>query len=163
MIRNNYMLEQLPVWQHLDFTQQSLIKQSFSLLSWIKTKKFSCFDYSFIVMPAAKAYEGFLKKVFFDLGLINIKDYSEEYFRIGKALNPALQQHKFLRHECLYGPIQKKCGAHTADLLWQAWKNCRNRLFHYFNQEKQAFTLEEAERRLNQLIEAMNSVCATCY
>lgn len=157
------MLQKLSFWQYLDFTQQSLIKQSFSLLDWSKTSQQKYFDYSFVVMPAAKAYEGFLKKVFFDLGFINSHDFAEEYFRIGKALNPALQQHKYLKNECFYGRISERCGVSTANLLWQTWKNCRNRLFHYFTQKKQAFTLKEAEDRLNQLVETFSVVCKTCY
>ena len=49
-------------------------------------------DYSFVVFPTAKAYEGFLKKMFFDLGFITEEDYRGKRFRIGKALNPFLEK-----------------------------------------------------------------------
>ncbi len=156
------MLEQQPFWQHLDFTQQSLIKQSFYLLNWAKTNK-QLYDYSFIVMPAAKAFEGFLKKLFFDQGLITLHDYSEEYFRIGKALNPELSHKRNFIHDSIYEKISQKCGSEIAQTLWYAWKECRNQVFHYFVKRKQTFTLDEAEGKLNQLVQAMNMVCKTCY
>jgi len=44
-------------------------------------------DYSFIVFPIAKAYEGFLKKMFFDLGFITEEDYRGKRFKKqGKCL-----------------------------------------------------------------------------
>lgn len=151
------------IWfNKLNFTQQSLIKQSFYLLNWAKNHKEKLYDYSFIVMPAAKAYEGFLKQLFFDLKLISRQQLEEDYFRVGKALNPELEHVKRLRKQCLYDEISEKCNEKTAELLWQAWKKCRNRLFHYFVKEQQVFTLEEAEERLNQIVKAIKIAFEKC-
>ena len=150
-------------WQkRLNFTQKELIKQSFSLLQWAKKHKEKLFDYSFIVMPAAKAYEGFLKQLFFDLKLISKWELEEDYFRVGKALNPELEHIKKLKKECLYDEISEKCSETTAELLWQTWKKCRNRLFHYFAKEQQAFTLQEAEERLNQVVKTIEIAFMEC-
>ena len=150
-------------WQiRLNFTQRELIKQSFYLLDWVKKQKKIFYDYSFIVMPAAKAYEGFLKQWFFDLGLISRKTLERDRFRIGKALNPELEHIKRLQKVCLFNEISEKCGYETAQILWKTWKNCRNRLFHYFYKEQQTFTLEEAENRLNQIIEAIKLALRSC-
>lgn len=162
MIGINCMLETQPFWQYLDFTQKELIKQSFHLLNWAKRHRTKLHDYSFVVMPAAKAFEGFLKQLLFDLGLISKKKLEEDYFRIGKALNPELEHIRYLRKEALFREISQRCSQETAQFLWQTWKKCRNRLFHYFPKEQQVFTLEEAEERLNQIIEAIKVAFKKC-
>src|SRR6266508_1592441 len=78
-------------WLYLTENQRALLAQAVTLLEREKVFKEQLFeDYSFIVFPAAKAYEGFLKKLLFDLGFINSSQYSGEHFRIGKSLNPNL-------------------------------------------------------------------------
>ncbi|MFC1711091.1 hypothetical protein ACFLZ1_00735 [Patescibacteria group bacterium] len=156
------MLNGQPFWQYLNFTQKNLLKQSFYLLNWAENHKKKLHDYSFIVMPAAKAFEGFLKQFLFDLNLISEKKFNDDYFRIGKTINPELEHIKSLRRECLHNEITQKCGKDLALLLWQTWKRCRNRLFHYFPKEQQLFTLKEAEDRLNQIVKAMNSAFKQC-
>jgi hypothetical protein len=54
-------------------------------------------DYSFIVAPAAKAYEGYLKEFFFRIGLIDKYTYQSDRFRVGKTLNPSLRFKRFFR------------------------------------------------------------------
>lgn len=119
-------------------------------------------DYSFVVFPIAKAYEGFLKKMFFDLGFITEEDYRGKRFRIGKALNPFLE--KDLRgRESVYDKIVKHCGGkELADKLWEAWTNGRNLVFHWFPEEKKAVSLTEAEEKIKLIIEAMDMAFLEC-
>lgn len=148
------MLENNSFWNHLDSTQQSLVKQSFFLLDFTKKTKQKFIDYSFILMPAAKAFEGFLKKLFFEKTLISSNDFKNDYFRLGKALNPELKDK--INYNSLYPKIRNIYGQDTADFLWLTWRNCRNRVFHYFSQEQKTFSLEETEARLNQIIKAIS-------
>lgn len=146
------------IWlSKLNFTQRELIKQSFYLLNWAKKNKTKLFDYSFIITSAAKAYEGFLKDWLFDLKLINKFKHQSDRFRLGKALNPYLENIPHLKKDCLYEEISQKCSKETAKVLWQTWKKCRNRVFHYFLKEQHAFTLEETEEKLNQIIKAIKT------
>jgi len=119
-------------------------------------------DYSFIVFPAAKAYEGFLKKVFLDLGFITEEDYFGKHFRIGKALNPSLE--KRLRiSEGVYDKVVKYCsGEALAKTLWSTWKDCRNLLFHWFPNERNAISLEEARGCVDKVIFAMDQMMTEC-
>jgi len=110
-------------------------------------------------MPAAKAYEGFLKTLFYKLKLISDKEFKEEYFRVGKALNPELEHIKHLRKDCLFKEISQICNQETAQFLWQSWKLSRNRLFHYFAREKKNFSLKEAEERLKMIVRAIKLGC----
>lgn len=118
-------------------------------------------DYSFVVFPAAKAYEGFLKKLFLDLKFITPEDYYGKHFRIGKALNPSLE--KELRREGVYDKIVQYCqGRELADNLWNTWKLSRNLTFHWFPNEKNAITLAEAGERIEMIIGAIDQAFKEC-
>ena len=119
-------------------------------------------DYSFIVFPAAKGYEGFLKKLFLDMGFITEVDYFGKRFRIGKALNPSLER-ELREREGVYDKIIFHCGGEElANKLWTCWKECRNLLFHWFPNEKNAVTLDEAKGRVNLIIDTIESAFGEC-
>ncbi len=118
-------------------------------------------DYSFVVFPAAKAYEGFLKKLFLDLKFITPDDYYGKHFRIGKALNPSLP--KEIRREGIYDKIEKYCGGKgLADKLWETWRESRNLTFHWFPNEKNAISLDEARERIAMIISAIDQAFKEC-
>lgn len=149
-----------PWWDFLEPTQRELLRQSFYLLDWAKKNKSRLHDYSFLVMPAAKAFEGFLKKLLFTLQLISEEEYNKDRFRLGKALNPELE-HK-IPQACLYNEIGRACSPKLAEDLWQAWKKGRNRLLHYFPGEQQVFSLNECENRLNLLVDTIRKSYLDC-
>src|SRR3990167_296055 len=91
-------------WNYLEHDLQELISLSFYLEDRIASWEEKFHDYAFIVFPAAKAYEGFLKKIFLDLGLIDEGDYFGKHFRIGKALNPNLEK-KYRNNSWVYGKL----------------------------------------------------------
>lgn len=174
-----------PWFQFLDRSMQDLAKTSYILLDLFQTNPHSrdnidlsptlgrdirddtafrslIHDYSFIVFPMAKAYEGFLKKWLFTNKLIDKNDYLSDHFRLGKALNPSLDR-KFRDNDYVYDKIVANCSdPHLADRLWDAWKECRNLIFHYFpDREHLVATTEEAQSRLNQLTSVMAAALQT--
>jgi hypothetical protein len=161
-------LEKRKWWEYIETDLQKLLFTSEFLLGVVKSwgvdlpggkKEFH--DYSFVVFPAAKAYEGFLKKLFLDRGLINENDYYGKHFRIGKVLNPFLKGS--LRKESVYNKIVSSCGGKKlADELWRAWKQGRNLVFHWFPNEKNAVDLKEAEERIKMIVNAMDSAFKEC-
>jgi hypothetical protein len=155
-------LEKKTWWGYLEEDLQELVKEAFLLLEIFEKDSTTTFrDYSFIVFPAAKAYEGFLKKVFLDLGFITRENYFGKRWRVGKALNPFLEEE--LRHESVYDKIVGYCGGkELADQLWETWRVCRNLIFHWFPEEKNAVSLKEARARVLMITEAFTEVFKKC-
>lgn len=148
-----------PWFQKLPPGQRNLLTQSLFLFSDMKTHQRKFYDYSFIVMPAAKAFEGFVKEFLFKTRLISEKSYKGDRFRVGKALNPELEHVARLKKVALYDDLTKLFGdEEVPKRLWQTWKQCRNRIFHFFPSFKQAISLKEAEERLLQIFETMEFV-----
>lgn len=156
-------IERKPWWGYLEHDMQESLQLSLYLsetsAKW--SKKFH--DYSFIVFPASKAYEGFLKKLFLDLGLITKSDYIGKHFRIGKALNPDLDKRFKNDSDWVYKKLVHYCqGEHLPKKLWQTWKEARNILFHWFPEEVNVVTHNEATEKLLMIIDAIDSVYFLC-
>jgi hypothetical protein len=147
----------------LEHSQQDLVNEAFVLLSREKQSQETPFhDYSFIVFPLAKAYEGFLKKYFFRLGVITERHYKSSHFRIGKSLNPDLPS-RYRRDDWIVEKLDQTCphpvgndGEKLSRFLWRTWKQCRNLLFHYFPDHQNFIDLTQAELRVELLTEAMD-------
>lgn len=149
-------------WSYIDEDIQELLQESTVLLQQASSWKEFFHDYSFIVFPAAKAYEGFLKKLFLELDFITEQQYLGKSFRIGKALNPALEE-MYRRDESIYDKlIEKTKDKELADQLWETWKSCRNVLFHWFPNEKNFITYAEAKSRVEQVILAIDTAYQVC-
>lgn len=146
-------------WMHsLSNEQRNLVEISIELYEreFSNTGK-KLFDYSFIVFSMSKAYEGFLKQKFFELHLIDSNSYNGRRFRIGRALNPDVNENSRDKY-WLYDDLEKMCGAPMARELWDSWLVCRNKVFHYFPKETNAITLETAGSYLLKLSAAMKSL-----
>lgn len=161
-------LEKKIWWDYLEEDLQELLAESFLLIDTLRGMgadlpgaKNEFHDYSFVVFPAAKAYEGFLKKVFLDLKFITQDDYFGKSFRIGKALNPSLPQK--LRSEGVYDKVKKYCsGEELAKKMWETWKNSRNLVFHWFPNEKNALSFNEAIKRIELIVETIDQTFKEC-
>jgi hypothetical protein len=116
-------------------------------------------DYTFVVFPVAKAYEGFLKDLLLELKLIDEATYASRRFRIGRALNPDVAQNQ--RDALwLYDDVKLYCGPALAEQLWYTWLECRNHLFHYFPHADQPLTLVQAREKMDQVVMTMEAALA---
>ena len=74
---------------YMDSVMKDLMQESFDLLALEKKRLVdglpAYHDYGFVVFASAKAYEGFLKKLFLDMGLITKQQFESDHFRIGRA------------------------------------------------------------------------------
>ena len=145
------------IWfKNLAYEQRELLQQSLFLVEDMRQHHRQFFDYSFVIMPAAKAYEGFVKDVLFKLGLISEKHYLGTHFRVGKSLNPELEQMPYLKKEALYDELTRSFGEETVPrAMWDTWKACRNQTFHYFPKEEKTVSLDMARSRVEQIMEVL--------
>lgn len=140
--------------KYLSNQEDYLLDDCYILISsFSKLPNTDIHDYSFLVAPVAKAYEGFLKYFFLKIGLIDQQLYEGDRFRVGKTLNPSLRYKRF-------SIFQKLCeiddsGEQLAEQLWDAWKRGRNEIFHYYPGNTKKISFEEAQARIQQVLKAI--------
>lgn len=110
-------------------------------------------DYSFLVSPVSKTYEGYLKDFFLKVGIIDQHSYESDRFRVGKTLNPSLRYKRFSIYQKLADLSRE--GEQLAEKLWTAWKYGRNEIFHYFPNNLKNLTRQEATERITLLLTAI--------
>jgi len=154
-------LENQKWWGFLDKPMQELVVESVVLLGREEVRREQMADYSFVVFPIAKAYEGFLKKMLFRSGLISEFQLKGRHFRIGRSLNPDLPN-RFRDEDWLWDDMDrffKKVGDEDlARRVWEAWSRGRNKLFHYFADHEDFISLPEARERVELFVEVMGRV-----
>ncbi len=151
-------------WNYIHEDLRELLRLSLFLIEKFlgQKEKIHIHDWAFLVFPAAKAYEGFLKTLFYDLGFINKEQFYGKTFRVGKALNPNLKKH-LREKESVYDKLVNFCnGEELPNSLWNTWKKGRNLLFHWFPDEKNVVSFEEARERVEEIISNMDLAYKGC-
>ena len=143
-----------PVWNYFSTTQKDLIQEGNYLLSITEEKSYKFKDFSFLVFPYAKAYEGFLKQLFLDVGFITHLDYISNHYRIGKYLSPHLIQR--LGDRSIYTQIVHVASEELARDMWEVWKTGRNEVFHYYPHNIKRLTFEEAKTMNEDFLHTMS-------
>lgn len=138
-----------PIWEYFSASQKDLIEEGNFLMNIMHDKGYRFKDYSFLVFPFAKAYEGFLKQLFLDVKFITHLQYISDHFRVGKYLSPHLAGK--LKEKSIYQQIVDNAGDDLAKDMWETWKEGRNRVFHYFPHNLRRIGLEQA-RETNERI-----------
>lgn len=158
-------LEPLPYFQatgwfqNLAPAEQELIRISSQLFERERTNSFTFSDYSFLVFPMAKAYEGFIKRTLFEAKLVSRELYISKRLRIGKALNPDLRPQS-RDEQWFYDDVERYCSHDVAQLLWEVWLKCRNNIVHYFPEEKYTVSLAAARSLLVDISSAIEQTVA---
>lgn len=142
------------LWEYLSQTQKDLIDEGQYLMNEvIQDHAYRFKDYSFLIFPFAKAYEGFLKQLFKDVGFMSHLDYISDHLRLGKLLSPHLISK--LGEKSLYEKIRINGSRELAETIWKTWKLGRNEIFHYFPHNVRAVTFDEANRTVGNILETM--------
>lgn len=143
------------LWSHLSQGQKDLLAEGeFLMNEIIKDHAYQFKDYSFLIFPFAKAYEGFLKQLFRDVKFISHLDYISDHLRLGKLMSPNLIGR--LGERSLYKKIKEATSKDLADQIWDTWKIGRNQIFHYFPHNLKAVSFDEATRIVNEILVTMN-------
>ena len=142
------------LWQYLSPNQRSLYEDGKFLVndSTVHTDKEPT-DFSYMVFPFAKLYEGFLKQLLLDLNIISESEYYSDRFRIGKALSPTFEKHY---RRSAFGQIKKRYGEELALRFWNTWKEARNLVFHYFPHNYRSLSADQAKALINEIIQTMD-------
>ena len=142
------------LWQYLSPDMRDLARDGeFLVEDSIRHHDAAPTDFSYIIFPFAKLYEGFLKKLFWDANIIPESDYHSDHFRIGKVLSPNLARQ--LGNQSAYAQISQRYGVELAARLWHTWKEGRNLVFHYFPHNYRSLTHIQAVELVNQLVGTM--------
>jgi hypothetical protein len=142
------------LWGYLSQTQKDLINEGQYLMNEvIQDHAYRFKDYSFLIFPFAKSYEGFLKQLFKDVGFMSHLDYISDHLRLGKLLSPHLVAK--LGEKSLYEKIRVNGSRELAETIWKTWKLGRNEIFHYFPHNIRAVTFDEANRTVSNILETM--------
>jgi predicted CopG family antitoxin len=146
------------LWNYLPKEIQGLIEVGENLLMECHTLSEKVTDYSYLVFPFAKAYEGFLKNFFLDLELIKEDDFYGDDIRIGRILNPVFMEKSF----SVYAKLKKikHVDEDVPRRLWEVWKRGRNQVFHYFPHNFRRLSKEEAAEIVEEFIQAMEGAVA---
>lgn len=107
-------------------------------------------DFSFLVLPAAKAFEGYLKKLLMQLELITLDKLRDDPFniRIGKKLNSD-DFTKKLRDKKRFKAIPK--------LISSQWDLCRNEILHYDPFRPIELNLDEAILKIENIYNSIKT------
>lgn len=144
-------------WTYLSQGQRDLLEEGLYLMDdVIKNQAYQFKDYSFLVFPFAKAYEGFLKQIFRDKKLISRLDYISDHLRLGKLMSPNLIGK--LGPDSLYLKIKDQYSQELADQVWNVWKDGRNQIFHYFPHNLKAISFNEARGICMDILRTMEGV-----
>ncbi len=150
-------------WQYLPQSIKELILEGQYLVNDVirdgNTYKFK--DYSFMIFPFAKAYEGYLKQLFKDVGFISHLDFISDHLRLGKLMSPNLMGR--LAERSLYKKIREATSEDLAAKIWETWKLGRNQIFHYFPHNLKAVTFSEANEIIEKLLATMQEAYERLY
>lgn len=152
------------LWAYLPKDIQNLIKDGEDLITHVHSKKEEISDFSYLVFPFAKAYEGFLKCFFLDLDLIAEDDYYSNDIRIGRILNPHFinKRGNVFSKICNHPKTRKDEGRILAEQLWAIWKRGRNQVFHYFPHNYKRLKFDDAMSIIEGLVNAMEAAVSGC-
>jgi len=135
--------ESSSLWQYLHPDMRGLLRDGeFLVADSARHPAPPLSDFSYLVFPFAKLYEGFLKKLFLDIGVMNEEEYHGDHFRIGRVLSPNLATE--LGPSSAYKKIADTHGTELAARLWHTWCEGRNLVFHYFPHNFRRLTRGEA-------------------
>ncbi len=140
------------LWIYLDNDLKGLVLDGEELLEDVKRHEKTISDYSYLVFPFSKAYEGFLKRLFLDLKLIDKADFYGDSIRIGRILNPSFKHEKASVYNALHKHLPDR---DLSEHLWTVWRNGRNLVFHYYPHNFRKLTYREAENLVGDIIGAM--------
>ncbi len=148
------------LWGYLTDDIKGLIVDGELLVKHAQQDQRKVSDFSYLVFPFSKAYEGYLKRLFLDLDLIQEDEYYGEEIRIGRILNPHYKKSSKNVFSRLCGSAKE--GEAMAERMWMVWRKGRNQVFHYFPHNFRKLSYKEAGEIIEELLAAMSLAVENC-
>ncbi len=153
-------------FQKLAREQQQLIELGIQLhrreLDDQQQNKRQLIDYSFLLFPLSKAYEGFLKSYLKNQQLLPHSVYQGRRFRIGRALNPDIST-KYRDEYWLYDEVERIIGQELSRQMWNTWLECRNQIFHYFPKHTLFLNLNQTTQKMELVLRTIQNMIKKTY
>ena len=148
------------LWNYLTQEMRDLVTEGEALLKSCQLQgEINIKDFSYLVFPWGKLYEGFLKKVFLDLTFITPEEYYGNEVRIGKLLSAGMGNKPPHRLSIVSQLSSAKVlGDNLTKAMRGVWKNSRNSVFHFFPDNVYKLDLETAKKRIQEVIKCMELV-----
>jgi len=155
------MKKDTALWQYLTEELKGLILDGELLIENAQKVPSTVSDYSYLVFPFAKAYEGFCKKLFLDLGVIKEDEYYGDDIRIGRILSPRYRK----EHSSIFKTLclGSKKTSDLSERLWDVWKRGRNLVFHYFPHNFRHLNRDEALAIIQDILDVMEEAVGKCF
>lgn len=148
------------LWEYLTPEMKSLVHEGEKLLgSCTLQGDIDISDFSYLVFPYGKLYEGFLKKMFLDLNFITPEEYYGNEIRIGKLLSAGTEYTPPHRLSIVKELSSDKVfGTNLTKVMRGIWKNSRNMVFHFFPDNVYSIDLPGAKKRIEETVKCMELV-----
>lgn len=148
------------LWKYLTQEMKELVVEGEALLKSCQLSgEIEVKDFSYLVFPWGKLYEGFLKKVFLDLNFITSEDFYGNEVRIGKLLSTGMGNKPPHRLSIVNELSSSKIlGENLTKVMRGVWKNSRNLVFHFFPDNVYKLDLDTAKKRINEVVKCMELV-----
>jgi hypothetical protein len=113
-------------------------------------------DYSYIVLPAAKAYEGVLKKILVNAGLVSEQTILEKpELSLNSYFNP-------VGNEGIFNSLKDKARDKAIPhIIYSTYQECRNQIFHHDSYRDSKITLEDADFYIRRIDDAISKAYKT--
>jgi hypothetical protein len=149
-----------PLWEYLTPEMKQLAIEGERLLSTCTLQgDTDIVDFSYLVFPWGKLYEGFLKKMFLDLKFIVPEDYYGNEIRVGKLLSSGFGTKPPHRLSIIKELSSAKVfGENLTKVMKAVWKNSRNMVFHFFPNNVYSIDLPNAKKRIEDTVKCMELV-----
>lgn len=151
-------------WKSLEFDEfvgddlYTIYMQSHFLLHREKNSDYvySFDDYSFVVLPAAKSYEGVLKKILVHIGLVTEQELLENP---GMALNSYFDP---VNNKSISSSLKDKARDRAVPhIIYSTYQECRNEILHYDSYRDNKITLDDAEFYIKRIDDAISKAYNT--
>ncbi|MCD6491831.1 MAG: ribonuclease HIII, partial [Candidatus Korarchaeota archaeon] len=133
------------------------LRDGIILLEWAKKYNIPFKNFAILVRNFAIVYEGFLIKVFIDLGIISQEDFETDARKI--KIGSILKDFKERKRNIIPCEKFERKYPYLPDKMFSLWMECRNKILHSdYVSPHQINSIEKAESKIREILDIMEKV-----